>query len=106
MYEFQTMICRLTGMDISNATIYDAASACAEAILMAVRISKKDKVLVSKNLNPEYIDTVKTYCWANKIELELFDEIPSNTNDYACILVQNPDFYGEIKKIEKLMTLY
>ena len=65
MYEFQTMICRLTGMDISNATIYDAASACAEAILMAVRISKKDKVLVSKNLNPEYIDTVKTYCWAN-----------------------------------------
>ena len=101
MYEFQTMICRLTGMDISNATIYDAASACAEAILMAVRISKKDKVLVSKNLNPEHIDTVKTYCWANKIELELFDEIPSNTNDYACILVQNPDFYGEIKKIEK-----
>ena len=101
MYEFQTMICRLTGMDISNATMYDAASACAEAILMAVRISKKDKVLVSKNLNPEYIDTVKTYCWANKIEIELFDEIPSNTNDYACILVQNPDFYGEIKKIEK-----
>lgn len=101
MYEFQTMICRLTGMDISNATMYDAASACAEAILMAVRISKKDKVLVSKNLNPEYIDTVKTYCWANKIDLELFDEIPSNTNDYACILVQNPDFYGEIKKIKK-----
>ena len=101
MYEFQTMICRLTGMNISNATIYDAASACAEAILMAIRISKKDKVLVSKNLNPEYIDTVKTYCWANKIELELFDEVPSNTNDYACILIQNPDFYGEIKKIAK-----
>lgn len=98
MYEFQTMICRLTGMDISNATMYDGASACAEAILMAVRISKKNKVLVSDKLNPEYIDVIKTYCWSNDIELILFDEIPENTVDFACVLVQNPDFYGEIKK--------
>ena len=46
MYEFQTMMCRLTGMDIANATVYDGATACAEAILMAVRIAKKNKVLV------------------------------------------------------------
>lgn len=98
MYEFQTMICRLTGMDISNATMYDGASACAEAILMAVRISKKDKVLVSKNLNPEYIDVIKTYCWSNNIELVMFDKIPENTTDFACVLVQNPDFYGEIRE--------
>lgn len=101
MYEFQTMICRLTGMDISNATMYDAASACAEAVLMAVRISKKNKVLVSNNLNPEYIDVIKTYCWANEIELNLFDELPEDTKDYACVLVQNPDFYGEITEITK-----
>lgn len=101
MYEFQTMICRLTGMDISNATMYDAASACAEAILMAVRVSKKNKVLVSNKLNPEYIDVIKTYCWANEIELSLFDEIPQNTNDYACVMLQNPDFYGEFTTIEK-----
>lgn len=98
MYEFQTMICRLTGMDISNATMYDGASACAEAILMAVRISKKNKVLVSEKLNPEYIDVIKTYCWANEIELVLFNDIPENTADFACVLVQNPDFYGEIKE--------
>ncbi len=101
MYEFQTMICRLTGMDISNATMYDAASACAEAILMAVRVSKKNKVLVSNKLNPEYIDVIKTYCWANEIELNIFDELPQNTSDYACVLVQNPDFYGEITEIKK-----
>lgn len=101
MYEFQTMICRLTGMDISNATMYDAASACAEAVLMAVRISKKNKVLVSKNLNPEYIDVIKTYCWANEIELNLFDELPEETKDYACVLIQNPDFYGEITEITR-----
>ncbi len=101
MYEFQTMICRITGMDISNATMYDAASACAEAVLMAVRISKKNKVLVSNNLNPEYIDVIKTYCWANEIELNLFDKLPEDTKDYACVLVQNPDFYGEITEITK-----
>ena len=54
MYEFQTMMCRLTNMDVANATVYDAATACAEAILMAVRIKKLDKVLVSNKLNPEY----------------------------------------------------
>lgn len=101
MYEFQTMICRITGMDISNATMYDAASACAEAVLMAVRISKKNKVLVSQNLNSEYIDVIKTYCWANEIELNLFDKLPEDTKDYACVLVQNPDFYGEITEITK-----
>lgn len=98
MYEFQTMICRLTGMDISNATMYDGASACAEAILMAVRISKKNKVLVSDKLNPEYIDVIKTYCWSNDIELVLFDNIPSETVNFACVLIQNPDFYGEIRE--------
>ena len=101
MYEFQTMICRITGMDISNATMYDAATACAESLLMAVRISKKNKVLVSERLNPEYIDVIKTYCWANEIDLEFFDKMPENTADYACVLVQNPDFYGEISEIQK-----
>lgn len=101
MYEFQTMICRLTGMDISNATMYDAASACAEAVLMAVRVAKKNKVLVSNNLNPEYIDVIKTYCCANQIELNLFDILPQDTKDYACVLIQNPDFYGEITQITK-----
>lgn len=105
MYEFQTMICRITGMDISNATMYDAATACAESLLMAVRISKKNKVLVSERLNPEYIDVIKTYCWTNEIELEFFDKIPENTADYACLLVQNPDFYGEISEIQKTECL-
>lgn len=105
MYEFQTMICELTGMDISNATVYDAATACAEAILMAVRISKKSKALVSNRLNPEYKSVVKTYAWASDIELEWFDEIPANTADYACVLIQNPDYYGEINEIPPVDTL-
>ena len=102
MYEFQTMISNLTGMDISNATVYDAATACAEALLMAVRISKKSKALISNKLNPEYKSVVKTYAWASNIEIEFFDEIPQNTSDYACVMVQNPNYYGEINKIKPL----
>lgn len=103
IYEYQTMISRMTGMDIANASMYDAGSACAEAVLMAHRIAKgkKNKALVSNSLNPEYKEVVKTYAWAQGIELEWFDEIPETTADYCCVLVQNPDYFGEIREIVK-----
>lgn len=100
MYEFQTMISRLTGMDIANATMYDGATACAEALLMAIRISKKNKVLVHKNINPEYLDVIKTYMWAGNWQIELFKELPSDVSEYACVLVQTPDYYGEILDVK------
>ena len=105
MYEFQTMISRLTGMDISNATVYDGGTASAEAILMAKRISKKTKALVSENINPEYKKVIDTYAWANEIEVEYFKNLPENTADYACVLVQTPDYYGEIFDIKPVDTL-
>lgn len=105
MYEFQTMISRLTGMDISNATVYDGGTACAEAILMAKRTSKKNKALVSENLNPEYKKVINTYTWANGIEVEYFKYLPDNTSDYACVLIQTPDYYGEIAEVKPVETL-
>lgn len=96
MYEFQTMMCRLTGMDISNATVYDTGTACAEAILMACRISKKEKICVLNSLNPEYKEIIKTYTYSQSIETDWVDEIPTDTKDYACVLVQTPNYYGEI----------
>jgi glycine dehydrogenase subunit 1 len=101
MYEFQTMICRLTGMDISNATVYDGGTACAEAILMACRIAKKYKVCVMNSLNPEYKEVVKTYTYSQNIEVDWVDETPQNTKDYACVLVQTPNYYGEIIEPQK-----
>ena len=101
MYEFQTMICRLTGMDISNATVYDGGTACAEAILMACRIAKKYRVCVLNSLNPEYKEVIKTYTYSQNIEVDWVDEIPQDVKDYACVLVQTPDYYGEILEIEK-----
>jgi glycine dehydrogenase subunit 1 len=105
MYEFQTMICRLTGMDISNATVYDAGTACAEAILMSCRISKKYKVCVLNSLNPEYKNIIKTYANSQSLEVDWVDEIPKETTDYACVLVQTPNYYGEILEISPVDCL-
>lgn len=96
IYEYQTMICMLTGMDVANASVYDGGSACAEAVSMACRISKKHRALVSERLNPEYKKVIETYAWGANIEIEWFDTIPEDTKEYACVLVQNPDYYGEI----------
>ena len=106
IYEYQTMISRLTGMDIANASMYDGGSACAEAILMSHRIAKgkKNKALVSDKLNPEYKEVIKTYCWAEGIELEWFNKLPDTVADYCCVMLQNPDYYGEIDEIKKIDT--
>lgn len=108
MYEFQTMIARLTGMDIANATVYDGGTACAEAILMACRISKKYKACVLNSLNPEYKKIIETYTTSQSIEIDWVDEIPQTTSDYACVLVQTPNYFGEIiepSKVECLLVV-
>lgn len=108
MYEFQSMICNLTGMDVANASVYDGASACAEAISMASRITRRSKALVSEALNPEYKEVIKTYTDANGIEIEWADTVglacklnkeKSESGEYACILIQTPNFYGSIENI-------
>lgn len=110
MYEFQSMICNLTGMDISNASVYDGATACAEAILMSARITKRNKVLVSEALNPEYKEVIKTYTHANGIELSWIKEKDLKTDfssindkiktaEYACILIQTPNYFGSIEDV-------
>lgn len=110
MYEFQSMICNLTSMDICNASVYDGASACAEAILMAARITKRDKVLVSGAINPQYKEVIETYTWANNIKITWGTD-DADLSQYACVLVQNPDFFGTIhdinwsKKLESAKTL-
>jgi len=100
MYEFQSMICNLTGMDVSNASVYDGASACAEAIFMASRITKRRKALVSNFINPEYKEVIKTYTSANGIEVDWeINDAALHSDEYACVLIQNPNFYGMIEDI-------
>lgn len=115
MYEYQSMICNLTGMDVANASVYDGGSACAEAILMASRITKREKVLVSNALNPEYKKIIETYCHFIGIKIEYivqkeyltdFSSIEEKikTDEYACVLIQTPNFYGSIEDINLALT--
>ena len=104
IYEFQSMICDLTGMEVCNASVYDAGNACAEAMLMASRISGKDKILVSESLNPQYVEVVKTYASAGNMIVEMVSDLKSInekmlSGDYAGLIIQNPNFYGSLEEI-------
>ncbi|GBF22807.1 glycine cleavage system protein P (pyridoxal-binding), N-terminal domain [Candidatus Gastranaerophilus sp. (ex Termes propinquus)] len=95
MYEFQTIICNLVNMDAANASVYDGASACAEAILMACRINKNasQKVWISKKINPNYLNVIKTYLWAADIEI-----VENKADkDLTCKLFQFPNYFGELE---------
>lgn len=107
IYEYQTMICDLTGMDISNAGMYDGASAAAEAILMAVRKTKKYKAVIAGTINPLYLKVIKTYTEDIGIELVIIpqkngiidiDELKANMdNETGCVLLQTPNFFGNLE---------
>lgn len=97
MYEFQSLMCTLTNQDVSNASVYDGASATAEAILMAVRLTKKNKVFISSDINENYLEVIKTYLWANDIELVIGKKAE---DDEICAQVyQTPNKYGELVDI-------
>lgn len=106
IFEYQTMVCKLTGMDVANASMYDNSSALAEAAIMSTRVKKKNKILISKAVHPEHREVVKTYTDANNLELLEVDfsngmtTIPSE-NDFASIIVQNPNFFGSIEDLSE-----
>ena len=97
MYEFQSMMCTLTGQDVSNASVYDGASASAEAILMASRLTKKRKVFIDENINENYLEVIKTYLWANGIEVITGKD---TTDTELCAKVyQSPNKFGEFQNM-------
>jgi glycine dehydrogenase subunit 1 len=117
IFEFQTYVCMLTGMDVANASMYDGASALAEAVLMARRIKKKaNKIFISKAVHPEYRETVLTY--TNDLDIEIVEipydaegktdvewlktNIDSNT---AAVAVQYPNFFGIIEDMEAISKI-
>jgi glycine dehydrogenase subunit 1 len=98
LYEYQSLICELTGMEVSNASMYDGATALAEAALMAVRITKRNKILIDSGVNPQSIKIVQTYLSFRDIELEIVEGVaPKIDESVAGYLFQNPNFYGSVK---------
>jgi glycine dehydrogenase subunit 1 len=112
IFEFQTMICQLTGMDVANASMYDGSTAVPEAAMMAVRATGRNKVLVSKVVHPEYREVLKTYAKhqgmpvtefgyvseTGQIDLEDLDS--KMDDDTAAVIVQSPNFFGLVDSVQ------
>lgn len=118
IYEFQTIVCQLLGMEVANASMYDGASAAAEAVLMARRITRRDRVVVSAGLHPEYIATIRTYLSGLGGEESLsiapldaqgrtdLDALPGLLgDDVALLLVGYPNFMGVVESLQPLTDL-
>ena len=107
IFEYQSMICELTGMDVSNASMYDGATSLAEAMILASRIKGKKQVLVSQALNPFYREVLNTYARASEIKIVDVDITNGLTSDFktedsSAIIIQNPNFFGLIENLEEI----
>ena len=113
IYEYQTMIAHLTGMEIANASMYDGASAMAEAAILSAKTLNRSKIVIARSVHPEYRAVVRTYCWSNgyevceipfvksgQIDLDLLQKELDET--VAAVLVQSPNFFGSIEDIAPL----
>jgi glycine dehydrogenase subunit 1 len=113
IFEFQTLVCQLTGMDVANASMYDGSTALAEAVLMAERVTRRSKVAVSTAVHPEFLEVANTYVQHAGIELELldFDAQTGQTSEKAlaaldektaALIIQSPNFFGCIEDVRAL----
>ncbi len=111
IFEFQTMLCQLTGMDAANASMYDGSSATPEAALMARRITGRNRILVARSVHPEYREVLRTYTQFERIEVEEVDydresgavdlnQLKSKINEAtAAVLIQSPNFFGIVENV-------
>ena len=110
-FEYQTLISQLTGMDVSNASLYDGGSAAAEAVLMAVHATGRNRVVTAVSVHPEYRQALATYLANLGIELVTLDasdgvvsmdELAAEVNNQtACVLIQHPNFFGCLEEVEQ-----
>ncbi len=105
-YEFQTLVCQLTGMEVANLGMYDGASSLAEAALMAARITKRNRVAVAGSVSPLYRDVLETYAQAPGLAINTLDtDLADPSGDTACVIVQQPNFFGYMEDLDRLSAL-
>jgi glycine dehydrogenase subunit 1 len=108
IYEYQTIIARLTQMDVANASMYDGSTALAEAAIMSTIITQKNSVILLRGIHPEYEEVVKTYCWGQNINIKTATEENLKdklTNDIAAVIFQSPNFFGDIEDVLKITQI-
>jgi glycine dehydrogenase subunit 1 len=107
LFEFQTQVAKITGMDVANASLYDGSTGTAEAVLMARRLTRRNKIVLSGGLHPHYRDVVKAYL-RDDPHLECLSPSPEGQGDIldhidgdtAAIVIQTPDFYGHLRNVK------
>jgi glycine dehydrogenase subunit 1 len=113
IFEFQTLVCQLTGMDVANASMYDGSTSMAEAFLMAQRVTRRDKVVIAETVHPEYLAVAKTYTQHGDLTIEtvhfdketgrvLDDELNKLDDKTAAFVVQSPNFFGCVEDLKSL----
>ncbi|MDP9147946.1 MAG: aminomethyl-transferring glycine dehydrogenase subunit GcvPA, partial [Acidobacteriota bacterium] len=116
IFEFQTLMCQLTGQEVANASMYDGSTASTEAVLMAERLTGRRRVLVARSVHPEYKAVLKTYAKNSGLQVEEISSGPDGTldrktlqaslkDDVAAVLVQSPNFFGAIEPVAELASL-
>ena len=116
MFEFQTMICELTGMEIANASMYEGSTGAAEAIMMAVRVTGRNAAVIARTVHPEYREVISTYAthqeipqmevgYASNGRVDMAALERAITDDTACVLVQSPNFFGTIEDVAAIAEL-
>src|SRR3954453_4014860 len=116
IFEFQTMICELTGMEVANASMYDGSTGAAEAMLMAVRITGRKAAVVARSVHPEYREVMHTYTQHQGLPITECDYMENGrvdmadlekkiTSDTACVLIQSPNFFGTIEDVAAVADL-
>src|SRR4029077_12334070 len=113
IFEFQTLMCQLTGQQVANASMWDGSTATTEAVLMAERVTGRTRVLAARSLHPEYRDVLKTYAKNSGLQIEEIPYAPDGTldqkslqsairDDVAAVVVQSPNFFGAIEPVATL----
>ena len=112
MFEFQTLITQLTGMDVANASLYDGSTATTEAVLMALRVTRRNRVLAARTLHPEYRQVLDTYVRHQNVEVIEIpyqvsglldrDALESSIQDAAAVVMQSPNFLGAIESVREI----
>jgi glycine dehydrogenase subunit 1 len=117
IFEFQTMVCQLTGMEVANASMYDGSTAVPEAAMMAVRITGRNKTLVARTVHPEYREVLDTYTKHQGMpvaelgydsetgRLDMADLAAKIDSDTACVIIQSPNFFGTVEELDALAEL-
>jgi len=101
-FEFQSVVCELTGMDVANTGLYDVASATAEACLLAARVTKRQTVALLEPIHPGTVEVVRTYARGAGVRVDQLASIDDVSDAHACLVVQQPDYLGAIVDLEPL----